>query len=600
MAESAESPGKVDEVRRRHFSLVVYHRNGVQVVPLEPGQSVVVGRSAPSDCIVAESELSRRHARFEVVRDEVWVHDLDSTNGTWVDNARVESACVAQGGTVRLGSVIVAVDTFDQPGSPFHRLSGHDQFVSILDEEVFRARAFRRTVAVVMVRGFGDLHHISQWFQRIRKLMRPIDRAAMYAPDTLEIGLPEAGLGEALRLAHAMVRDATVPDLGCGIALFPDSGMTGEALIDEAKSAVGRATPKSPIQIAAPQSMRWAEPSSKPSAPVIFSPAMRQIYETVERLAKTHVPVLIHGETGTGKELVARAIHERGARRSNRICCVNCGAVPNQLVESILFGHERGAFSGAERAAKGVFEEADGGTVLLDEIGELPLSAQAALLRVLENKRVTPVGSTEERVLDVRIIAATHCDLEAMCREGRFRYDVWFRLNTVVLELPPLRERREEIPALVERFIEQSNSSHVVGIEDDALEMLENYHWPGNIRELRNVVERAVVLAHGSSITINDLPQRVRDEMSEGTHGLMTVSQPGIGSTKLHAIDAEPAEDGQVEPGDFKARVQRFELQLIKSALDDTGGNQTRAAKRLGIPLRTLVRKIKTYGLDDG
>ena len=272
---------------------------------------------------------------------------------------------------------------------------------------------------------------------------------------------------------------------------------------------------------------------------------------------------------------------------------INCAAVPDSLVESELFGHERGAFSGAERSTKGVFEEADGGTVLLDEIGELPLSAQAALLRVLETKRITRVGSNRELELDVRIIAATHCDLEAMCREGRFRHDVLFRLNTVVLELPPLRDRREEIPALVERFIQQSKSAHVVGIEDDALDMLENYHWPGNIRELRNVVERAVVLAVGNTITVNDLPQRVRDETAEGTVTHMELPPSG---PRLHAVDEE--EVLVTEHGDFKSRVQRFEMQLIKSALDETGGNQTRAAKRLGIPLRTLVRKIKTFGLD--
>jgi two-component system, NtrC family, response regulator AtoC len=595
MAESAEDPIPKEEAKHRHFSLVVYHRNGVQVVPLEAGQAVVVGRSAPADCIVPESELSRRHAKFEIARDEVWVHDLESTNGTWVDDKRIESSVLEPGKTVRLGSVIVAVHTFEQAASPFHRLSGHDQFLSILDEEVFRAKAFKRTVAVVMVRGFGDLHHISQWFQGIRKLLRPIDRAAMYAPDTLEISLPEAGLSEALRLANAMVRGRDNQDavLGCGVAIFPDSGTTSEQLIDQAKTAIQETTPEAPIRVAAPQSTRWPEPSSDLSPPVIFSPAMRQIYETVDRLARTAVPVLIHGETGTGKELVARAIHDRGARSNERICCVNCGAIPNQLVESILFGHERGAFSGADRATKGVFEEADGGTVLLDEIGELPLSAQAALLRVLETKRITRVGSNKEIELDVRIITATHCDLEAMCREGRFRHDVWFRLNTVVLELPPLRDRREEIPALVERFIEQSKSTTVESIDDDALELLENYHWPGNIRELRNVVERAVVLAVGNTITVNDLPQRVRDEMTEGTVTHMEL--PPHGSKRIHAVDEE---DGSRGDGDFKSRVQRFETQLIRSALEESGGNQTRAAKRLGIPLRSLVRKIKTYGLD--
>jgi DNA-binding NtrC family response regulator len=299
----------------------------------------------------------------------------------------------------------------------------------------------------------------------------------------------------------------------------------------------------------------------------------------VKRLAASNIAVLIHGETGTGKEVIARAIHEGGARRKAPLRCINCAAIPGTLIESVLFGHEQGAFTGADKAAHGIFEQANGGTVLLDEIGELAASAQAALLRVLETKKLMRVGGNREIEVDVRVVAATHRDLEAMVAAGTFRQDLLYRLNTMTLQLPPLRARVDEIRPLAERFLKDARmqaGNDVREIDPAALAALEAYSWPGNVRELRNAIERAVVLAEGKAIQLADLTDRIR-QRSGGAPSNSDVS-------------------GDI-PTDYKDHLKRYEADLIMRALHKHGGNQTETAKALGLPLRTLVHKIQTYGI---
>jgi len=325
-----------------------------------------------------------------------------------------------------------------------------------------------------------------------------------------------------------------------------------------------------------------ADPSGDPGGegkrPVVRSPAMREVFNVVGRLGAADIPVLILGETGTGKEVLARAIHGGGRHRKGQLVCVNCGGIPSQLVESALFGHERGAFTGAERRAEGVFEAARGGTVLLDEVGELPPGAQAALLRVLENKRYCRVGSTEEIRADVRVLAATHRDLEAMCDEGSFRRDLYYRLEAMTLRLPPLRERIEEIEPLLRRFLDQASEAagrSMEGVDGEALERLHGYGWPGNVRELRNVIERAVVIARDERITVEDLPEKVQRS---------DVAAP------------RPAEPVTSE-GSLKERLAEVEARFILEALEAAGWDRRRAAGDLGLPLRTLAHKMQLHGI---
>ena len=359
--------------------------------------------------------------------------------------------------------------------------------------------------------------------------------------------------------------------------------------------------------------------------PVAASPSMKQVMRQVHRLASIDVPVLILGETGTGKEVIARAIHQSGERAPHPLGCVNCGALPEQLVESTLFGHERGAFTGADQTQLGVFEASNRGTVLLDEIGELPLAAQAALLRILETKKVTRVGGTTERPVDVRFVAATHRNLEAMCEAGTFRWDLYYRLNVMNLQLAPLRFRVPDIRPLAERFLLAASCRNELParrFQGDAVRLLEAYDWPGNVRELKNVVERAAVVADADAVTVSDLPEHLRAsaetqelpappwpssarpagererDTAEMTPVPTALLRSPVEETEESVLET-PAEAGPApEPmADFKTQMQRAEIDVIIRALRRTQLNQTEAARLLQMPLRTLVHKMKVLDI---
>ena len=303
------------------------------------------------------------------------------------------------------------------------------------------------------------------------------------------------------------------------------------------------------------------------------STKMKNIIETIEQVAPTRTTVMITGESGTGKELVAQAIHQCSGR-AGKFVPVHCAALPENLLESELFGHERGAFTGAVEMRKGRFELAAGGTIFLDEIGEIPLHIQVKLLRVLENRAFERIGGTETIVTDARVVAATNRDLRAMVERGEFREDLFYRLNVVSLEIPPLRERRDDIPPLVKHYLDlfTKENGKDIGITEAAMASLCAYSWPGNIRELRNCVERMVVLCRGKMIDIDNVPVDIREGVT-----------PGIAKTVL----AHPSCD-----------LECNEKILIERALNECRGNRTKAAEKLGISRRTLHRKLHTYNLE--
>ncbi len=310
---------------------------------------------------------------------------------------------------------------------------------------------------------------------------------------------------------------------------------------------------------------------------VVGSPAMRKALEIVQKVAPHDSPVLITGASGTGKELIARMLHRESLRVDRAFVPVNCGGVPEQLLESEFFGFVKGAFTGADRDKPGLFEAADGGTLFLDEVGELPGALQVKLLRALQEGEVRRVGSTETKRVDVRVISATNQDLEAAVESGDFRKDLYYRLAVVPVHLPALRARREEIPQLVQHLLERhSRRLHVEveGIEPDAMEVLLSYSWPGNIRELENVLERALVLTDGDRVSLEDLPEAVR--------------RPAPAGPTL-AVDGEDLS--------VKRHGARLEKHLIQLALDRTGGNKTQAAELLELSPRALRYKIQEYGL---
>ena len=322
-------------------------------------------------------------------------------------------------------------------------------------------------------------------------------------------------------------------------------------------------------------------------APIAVAPAMREALAIAARVAASSVPVILQGETGSGKEVVARYLHENGPRASGALVCVNCAAIPGQLVESMLFGHERGAFTGAGQRQKGVFEEADGGTVFLDEIGELGPSAQAALLRVLETGRCSRVGSARETAVDVRVIAATHRDLEALRDAGGFRADLYYRLGVMVITVPPLRDRIDDVEPLARLFMARAGG-RVRDIAPEALALLKRYAWPGNVRELRNTLERASVLASGDVIRPEHLPTKMVAAAS-----ILSPRVAAATATELPPPPGAPAATAE----ELRARLQEVEAAVLREALEAAGWNQSEAARRLGMPIRTLSHKAKALGL---
>jgi len=306
------------------------------------------------------------------------------------------------------------------------------------------------------------------------------------------------------------------------------------------------------------------------------SAAMQKVFRTIEKVSEYKTTVLVQGESGTGKELVARALHRKSPRAKGSFVAVNCGAIPETLLESELFGHKKGAFTDASSDKKGLFEEADGGTLFLDEIGELPLQLQVKLLRALQEGTVRRLGDTRDTTVDARVIAATVRDLKKEVDEGRFREDLYYRLNVLQVNVPPLRERRDDIPLLVEHFIERCNARLGTAIRDadsKVKKLLMDYHWPGNVRELENLIERAVVLADGDVLTPEDLPDRLR-EPSDPVATILATGELSIKKTSRYVEET-----------------------LIKRALERTGGNRTAASKLLEISHRALLYKIKDYGI---
>jgi len=309
------------------------------------------------------------------------------------------------------------------------------------------------------------------------------------------------------------------------------------------------------------------------------SDKMHRIFETIEKVADTDSTILILGESGTGKELIAKAIHYNSYRREGPFVPVNCAAIPSELLESELFGHEKGAFTNAIRTRIGRFELASGGTVFLDEIGDMSPNLQSKLLRVLQERQFERIGGVKTVKVDIRIIAATHQDLKAEVEQGKFRQDLYYRLNVIPLQVPPLRERKSDIPLLVQHFLAhfiKTKKRRIQGIDNEVMNRLLEYHWPGNVRELENIIERIVILTNNETISIHDLPEKIPTHSRDEQQVLFEIPEEGISLD--HAIN-------------------EFEKKLILQALDKTGWIKNKAAQLLNLNRTTLIEKIKRQNL---
>ena len=552
-----------------------------RVIPLGKNTDVTIGRQPGNTLPIDHEMVSRLHARISSRDGEITVEDLHSRNGTFVNGEPISGRRrVASGDEISVGpaTLFVRVTTRLRDALP---IASGAQLDDRLASEVDRAVRYRRPLGIVMLRLVGPAQQCHTLVEMVAKRLRRMDFLAEYLPQEYALVLPEAdraAASAAVRRLRDEVRSQGLVAAGvefqAGVGTFPEDGATPGELISRARAALRVARDRGGLATPPPDELFGDS--------VVVDRAMKQVMSLATRVASTPITVLILGETGVGKEVVANAIHRSSQRSEKLFVALNCSALPEALLESELFGHERGAFTGADQRKIGYFEAAEGGTILLDEVGEMSLATQAKLLRVLEQREITRVGGTNALPVDVRIVCATNRDLEDEIRRGRFREDLYFRLSAFTLAVPPLRDRLDDIIPLAERFARQfalELGKPVPMFDEDAIVRLKSYAWPGNVRELRNAIERAAVLGRDDRICASLLPERI------------------LGYS--HSAGGAPGADGsRVAAGSsVRLRVAEVEKSAVIEALDACGGNQTHAAGRLGISRFALIRLMKKYDL---
>jgi DNA-binding NtrC family response regulator len=559
-----------DERASGHLRLLVVTADKVETFRLPPAGAVVLGRDASCDISIDDETISRRHARV-VIGDEITIEDLASRNGTRVREAALtvqQPVALAVEELVRLGDVTCVVLRAGELAR-WHRLWSHEYFEGRLDEECARARQSRAAFSVLRVSAPG-VEELA--LQRIfASALRSYDVVARYGPGEWELLVVDTHGPAAVELSRGLRERLATLDQSArvGLAEFPRDGLDPYSLIAAASFDHGSVSAELP-------------------GPAFFG-------DIIERIAGSEISVLLVGETGVGKEVMAERIQTRSRRRDAPFLRLNCAAMPAGLLENELFGHERGAFTGADSAKPGLLEAASGGTIFLDEVGDLPMALQVKLLRVLEDEYVLRIGGLEPRRVDVRFLAATNRDLEEQVALGEFRADLYFRLNGITLSIPPLRDRLDEVDALASQFVAQVAEAQPCAppeISAATHAALRAYPWPGNIRELRNAMHRAVILSGGGQIE----PQH----LALGTSMFVWRQDPPVGllrDSPAVARAAEPPPHAESVGERMRRGIEEVERRAIIDALVECDDNQTEAARLLGISRRTLVSRITRYGL---
>jgi DNA-binding NtrC family response regulator len=537
-----------------------------RVVPLGDGTELVFGRQSSCEVVIDHDGVSRRHARIARRNNDVVVEDLDSRNGTLVNGTPITGPRrLAAGDALAIGpaTVVIATASTSRQARPIATIGELEDRLAV---EVDRALRYHRSLGLVMLRLEGPSDRVLAHVDALAGQLRKMDLLAEYGPDEIAILLPESGAAQVAAVAQRACAAGQELTATAGAASLPDDAGHGGELISVARDRLRGA--RGPAR-------RRPEPRRDLGDDVVaVDPLMKQVFELAARAAASPITVLVVGETGTGKEVVADAIHRLGPRGKGPLVRLNCASLPETLIESELFGHDKGAFTGASSTKQGFFEAAAGGTLFLDEVGELPQTAQAKLLRALEQRKITRVGGTKEIAVDVRLVCATNRDLEVEVSRGRFRADLFFRVSAFVIPIPPLRDRRMEIAPLATRFVrELAYGDATPAIGPEALDALRAYDWPGNVRELRNVIERALVLAGGSQIEPHHLPERICETPPSRL-------VPALGRSIS-----------------VRQRVAQVEREAVVTALESTHGNQTQAARKLGISRFALIRLMDKHDL---
>jgi DNA-binding NtrC family response regulator/pSer/pThr/pTyr-binding forkhead associated (FHA) protein len=590
---SAASPGSRDGSRRSY--LLVLEGGGSRMCHLPPNGTVLIGRVPEAELQLSDESVSRRHARITLAGGEASISDLESFNGTKVNGEKIAGAReLHSGDVVAIGDVLLVLHRGARAPASQGLLSAANTRRRVA-EELERAQAAGRSFSVATLRLLSPPADRAALERRLLGALRLVDAAGWLGEREIALIVPEQSAGQLRGLLDDLLDE--IPEgrktLAAGIATGPADGFDADTLLGASGAAAQAASPGA-IRDAAESAIRLRMDER---VILLADPAMLAVFELLKRLARSDLPVLIRGETGTGKENAAYAVHHFSTRSGKPFVAVNCAALAETLLESELFGHERGAFSGATQSKPGLLETASGGTVFLDEVGELSPSAQSKLLRALEVKRITRVGDVREREIDIRIVAATHRDLEDEIKRKQFRQDLFFRLGAATVILPPLRERPREIALLARAFLEQACSR--VGrpslpLTPPALQALVTHTWPGNVRELRNLMEFLAAAVVESSVELRHLPS-----------ALTGVAPPPPASVPPPAPSAPPgaADAGGSQPPPaptFKPiaeEVRELEARRMAEALQVAGGVRKVAAELITMPLRTFTMKLKQYGL---
>ncbi|WNG41895.1 FHA domain-containing protein [Archangium violaceum] len=552
--------------------------------------TLLIGRDALAAIRLEDPSVSRRHAELLVNEGEVRLSDLGSHNGVRVNGERVVGAQVLYSGdVVTLGNISLVFHCGEgaQPGRP----PLEEPALRVrLSEELERVLGYERAVSVVVLEPGATHASLPELVRTATASLRMMDLVCQSA-NALVVMLPELEEEAAEEAAQNIleVLSPLAPQARAGLASAPQDGLNADALIAAARAAALAAPPGS-LQISGPTLYRL---ELGERSLVVADAAMVRTYELLRRLSACALPVLIHGETGSGKENAAWAVHYWSPRAEKPFVALNCSAIPESLAESELFGYERGAFSGADKSKAGLLERASGGTLFLDEVAELSPALQAKLLRALEQKRLTRLGDSREREVDLRIVAATHRVLTKEVEAGRFREDLFFRLSAAVVMLPPLRDRPRELPLLARAFLAEACARAgrlPLSISAGTMGVLSAHSWKGNVRELRNVLEYAAATASGPILEPSHLPDYLLGSRTEAS-GTPASSSPPPAAPEAH--DAPAAASRAFRP--IAEELRELERQRMLEALTAAGGVQRHAAQLIGMPLRTFAFKLKKY-----
>jgi two-component system, NtrC family, response regulator AtoC len=613
----------------RHVLLVIREDGTSDTHPLPSSGTVIIGRSRDCDLRIDDPSMSRRHAALHL-GPPLAVEDLGSANGTRVRDARMDPPSsqtertgrfqdrkleprrrveLSPGDVILLGSAMA----FVQHGAPAarpRRIWPHGYFEGCLEKECARSERSGASFAVVRLRIEGVIPS-SVVEESLAASTRSVDILALYGPNEYELLLVDAAPAKIDDVTRRIVErlESHGAKVRLGVARHPDDARDPESLVAKAGARA--------------QGLEAME--GLPPSVVVEDPAMQRLYRMAQRIADSSISVLLLGETGVGKEVLAEAIHNLSPRANKPFLRLNCAAFAEQLLESELFGFERGSFTGATQAKPGLFETADGGTVFLDEVGEIPLSTQAKLLRVLEERKVMRVGALRPRSIDVRFIAATNRDLEGEVERQTFREDLYFRLNGISLLIPPLRERPSEILPLARAFLADFGRLRpravLPEISPEAVALLLRYSFPGNIRELRNVMERALLLSADGEIRPDHLPvEKMGATVSARSLRTPLPPPPSLPprpkpaphpaeswptvvppppdppeTERLSRLDLDEVLD--LSTDELRQKIEDVDRERVRAALAQCAGNQTQAAKLLGISRRTLVSRLEAYNL---